>query len=84
MAEPLSPNHSSPSLFDTEGSSQGVHLELRQSLEDQGLELGIVLSIQPFSSRLPPSDSWSPQEYDLDSSDNPIQTPKSPQNPESP
>ena len=60
MAEPLSPFHSSPSLSDIEGSFQGVHTVLPQSLEDQGLELEIVLSIQPLSSHLPPSDSWSP------------------------
>ena len=65
MAEPLSPCHSSPSLSNTKGSSQGVHLELPQSLEDQGVELGIVLSIQPLYSRPPPSDSWSPQESAL-------------------
>ena len=64
MVEPLSPYHSSPSLFDTEGSSQGVHPELPQSLEDQGVELGIFLSIQPLSSRSSPLDSWSPQESD--------------------
>ena len=57
MDEPLSPSHSSPSLSDIEGSSQGVHLKLPQSLEDQGFELGIVSSIQPLSSCPPPSDS---------------------------
>ena len=77
MVEPLIPSHSSPSLSDTEGSSQGVHPELTQSLEDQGFELGIITSIQTLSSHPPPSYSWSPQESDPDSSDNPIQTPES-------
>ena len=57
MVEPLSSPQSFPSLFNTEGSSQGVHLDLPQSLEDQCFELGIILSIQPMSSRPPPSDS---------------------------
>ena len=57
MAKPLISSHSSPSLSDTEGSTQGVHAELPQSLEDQGFELGIIPSIQPLSSHPPPSDS---------------------------
>jgi hypothetical protein len=64
VAEPLSSSHSSPSLSDTEGSSQGVHPELPQSLEDQGFELGIVQVSNPLSSHPPPSDSLSPQESD--------------------
>ena len=57
MAKPLSPSHSSPSLYNTEGSSQGVHPELPQLLEDQGFGNGITPSIQPLYSRLPPLDS---------------------------
>ena len=57
MAQPLSSSHSSPSFSDTKGSSQGVHLELPQSLEDQ---LRIIPGIQSLSSRPPPLDSWSP------------------------
>lgn len=67
MAEPLRSYHSSPSLSNTKGSSQGVHPELPQSHEDQGFELGIIPSIQPLSSRPPLADSWSPQESDPDS-----------------
>lgn len=77
MAEPLSPSHGSPLLSDIEGSSQGAHPELPRWLEDHDVELGIFMSIQPWSSRPPPSNSWSPQESNLDSSDNPIQTPES-------
>ena len=76
MAKPSSPSHCSPLLSDTEVSSQGIPPKLPQSLEDQGLELGIVLSIQPLSSHPPPSDSRSSQESNLNSSDNPIQARK--------
>lgn len=62
MAKPLSSPHNSPLLSDTKGSSQGVHLELPQSLEAQGFELGIFPSIQPLASPPPPLDSLSPQE----------------------
>ena len=78
MAEPLSPSHISPSLSDNEGSSQGVHPKLPQSLEDQGVELGIVLSIQPLSYRpRPTSDTRSPVDIGPESPNNPVQTPKS-------
>lgn len=72
MAKPLSSPRSSPSLSDTEGSSQGVHPELPQSLEAQGFELGIVPSIQHLASHPLPSNYLSPQESDLE-------TPRSPQ-----
>lgn len=45
MVKPLSSYYSSPLLFDTDGPSRGVHLELPWSLEDQGFELGIIPSI---------------------------------------
>jgi len=57
VAEPWSSPKISLSLSDTEGSSEGVHQELPQSLEAQGFELGIVPSIQPLTSHPPPSDS---------------------------
>jgi len=83
VAKSLSSSHSSLSLSNTEGSSQGIHLELPQSHEDQCFELGIIPSIQPLSSHPPPSDSWSPQEVDLETPDNPIQIHESMQTPES-
>lgn len=46
MATSLRSPHISPSSSDIEVSSQGVHLELSQSLEAQVFELGIVPSIQ--------------------------------------
>ena len=50
--------------------------ELPESLEDQGVELRIVLRIQPLSSRPPPAfDTGSSIDLGLESLDNPIQTP---------
>lgn len=49
--------------------------KLPESLEDQGVELGIILSIQPLSScPLPTSNTRSPADFGLESLDNPIQT----------
>lgn len=48
-----------------------------QSLEDQGVELGIVLIIQPLSSCRPPSNIGSLSNIGPESLDNPIQTPES-------
>lgn len=59
MAEPPSLLYISPLQSDTEGSPQGVHLEITESLEDQGFEIGIVPSIQPLASRPPPRESFS-------------------------
>ena len=72
MVEPSrSPNSSSspPSKI----LSEGPFPELPQSLEDQGVELGIVLSIQPLSSRPPPlSDIGLLSNIAPESLDNPI------------
>ena len=77
MAEPTgSPSSSSSPL--SERLSEEHFLELPQSLEDQGVELGIVLSIQPLSSRPPPSDTGSLSNIGPESPNNPIQTPESP------
>ena len=47
--------------------------ELPQSIEDQGIELGIVLSIQPLSSHPPhPLDTGSISKIGPKSPDNPI------------
>ena len=55
-----------------------LSLELPVSLEDQGVELRIVLSIQPLTSHpLPTSDTGSPVELGPKSLDNPVQTLKS-------
>ena len=77
MVEPSgSPSSSSSPLF--ERLSEEPFLEFLQSLEDQGVELGIFLSIQPLSSRPPPpSDIGSFSYIGLESFDNPIQTAKS-------
>jgi len=49
--------------------------ELLESLEDQGVELRIILSIQPFPSHpLPISNIGSPANFGPESLDNPIQT----------
>ena len=53
-------------------------LELLKSLKDQSVELGIILSIQPFSScPLPTSDTGSVVDFFPESPNNPIQTPES-------
>lgn len=65
MVEPLGSPYISPSSSDTEGSPQGVHPDISQSLEAQGFELGIIPSIQPLTSRPPAQDSSS-QESDLE------------------
>lgn len=52
--------------------------QLPESLEDQGVELEIILSIQPLSSHpLPTSDTGSLADIRPESLDNPVQTPKS-------
>lgn len=57
---------------------EGPFPELLESLEDQGVELGIFLSIQPLSSCPPPTlDTGSPADFGPESPDNHIQTPKS-------
>ena len=77
MAEP-SGSPSSSSTPPSERSSEEPLPELSQSLEDQGVELGIVLSIQPLSScPPPPSDTGSLTNIGLESLDNLIQTLKS-------
>ena len=77
MVEPLGfPSSSSSPL--SERSSEEPFPKLPQSLEDQGVELGIVLSIQPLSSHPPlPLDTRSLSDIGPESLDNPIQTPKS-------
>lgn len=77
MAKPTSsPSSSSCPL--SERLSEEPFPKLSKSLEDQGVELGIVLSIQPFSPRPPPLDTGSLSDINLESSANPIQTPESP------
>lgn len=73
MVEPsgLSRSSSSPP---SGRSSRETFPKILQSLENQGVELWIVLSIQPLSSHLPPSEYRSPYESSLESPDNPIQT----------
>ena len=71
MVEPSGLPHSTSSPPSGRSSEENFP-ELLQSLEDQGVELGIVLSIQPLSSRLPPSDTGSPYESGPESPDNPI------------
>jgi len=71
-----SPSSSSSPL--SERSFEESFPEFPQSLEDQGVELGIVLSIQTFSSHPPPpSDIGSLSDIGLESLDNLIQTPES-------
>jgi len=75
MVEPSSLPHSSSSP-PSGRSSRETFPELSQSLEDQGVELGIILSIQPLSSHAPPSDTGSPYESSSKSHHNTIQTSK--------
>ena len=76
MAEPSSSPSSSSSPA-SERLSVDPFLELLESLEDQGVELGTVLSIQTLSSRpLPTFDTGSTAELGPESQDNPVQTPK--------
>ena len=71
MVEPTgSPSSSSSPL--SERLSMEPFLEVPQSLEDQGVELGIVLSLQPLSSHPPPLDTQSLSDIGLESLDNPI------------
>ena len=77
MVEPTGlPSSSSSPL--SERLSKEPFPEFPQSLEDQGVELVIFLSIQPFSSHPPPSDTGSLSDIGPKSLDNPIQTPESP------
>jgi len=77
VAEPFG-SPSSSSSPPSERLPEEPFPELLKSLEDQGVELGIVMSIQPLSSRPPPTSySRSPADFGLESLDNPIQTPKS-------
>ena len=77
MAEPSSLPHS-PSSPPSERSSGEDFPELPSSLKDRGVELGIVLSIQPLSSRPPATlDTGSSTDISPESSDNPVQTPES-------
>ena len=65
MVEPIgSPSSSSSPL--SERLSEEPFPELLESLEDQGVELRIILSIQPLSSHPPPtSDTGSPFDIGL-------------------
>lgn len=77
MVEPSgSPSSYSSPL--SERLSEEPFPELPQSLEDQGVELGIVLSIQTLSSHpSPTSDTRSCADFGPESPDNPVQTPES-------
>jgi len=76
VVEPSSSPSSSSSPL-SKGLLQEPFHELPESLENQGVEIIIVLSIQLFSSRpLPTSDTGSPTDFGPKSLDNPIQTPK--------
>ena len=72
MVEPSgSPSSSSSPL--SERSSEELFPELPQTLEDQGVEIGIFLSIQPLTSHPPPpSDTGSLSDIGPESPDNPI------------
>ena len=76
MAEPTSSPRSYASPL-SEIFSEEPFPELLQSLEDQGVELGIVLSIQCLSSHPPPSNTGSLSDISPKSVDNLIQTPES-------
>jgi len=68
---------SSSSSPPSERLSEESFPELPKSLEDQGFELGIVLSIQPLSSHpLPTFDIGSSVDLGSKSPDNPVQTPE--------
>ena len=55
--------------------SEELFPEVPESLEDQDVELTIVLSIQPFSSRSPPAfDTGSSTNLGPESPENPVQT----------
>lgn len=57
----------------SERSSEEPLPELLEPFEDQNFELAIVLSVQPLSSRPPPTFvSWSSVGFDLESPDNPV------------
>ena len=74
MVEP-SGSPSSSSSPPPERLSEELFPELLESLEDQGVELGIVFSIQPLSSFPPPtSDIGSLADLGPKSPDKPIQT----------
>jgi len=75
LVEPSgSPNSSSSPL--SERLFEKPFPELPESLEDQNVELAIVLSVQPLSSRPPPTfDTGSFVDLGLESLDNPVQTP---------
>ena len=76
MAEPSgSPNSSSSPP--SERLFEKLFCELLESLRDQNVELIIVLSVQPLSSRPPPTfDTESLAELGPKSLDNPVRTPK--------
>ena len=76
MVEPSGSTNSSSSP-PSEILSEESFPELPESLEDQGVELGIFLSIQPLSSHPSPTfDTRSSVDLGSQSPDNPIQTPK--------
>lgn len=77
MAKPYgSPSSSSSPSSKT--LSKEAFPKLLESLEDRGVELKIILSIQPFSSHPPPtSDIGSLADIGPESLENPVQTPES-------
>jgi len=77
VAEP-SGSPSSSSSPPSERLPKEPFLELPESLEGQGVELVIVLRIQPLSLLpLPTSDTGSLADFGLEFSNNPVQTPES-------
>jgi len=77
MVEP-SGSPSFPTCPPSERLLEESFSELPESLEDQGVEPGVILSIQPLSSRpLPTLDTGSLTNFVPESPGNPIQTPES-------